>query len=259
METDPRDQPDPEPDAEPGAGLDREGPPPARVGSLVILGDSISDGGGQAPRYYGLLQDNDDGRYPDWADRDLRTLFPDLRVENAARSGSETGDLLNQVRSLPRNLPGPIVAVITSGGNDIKSAMRNAFMGNDAGDIEATRSHIGDALDSLAGRYPDRKLRIHLANIYDPSDGQGNYGLHCEFARGLGPLSIPSDPVFERWNAAHSEEVERTGQSLVQVHDHFRGHGHNHPDESWYAPDCTHPNRRGHHELRRISWEADHG
>ncbi len=241
----------PEPDAaapEPDVGPAREA-----LGSLVVLGDSIGDGGGPSPRYYQLLERNDDRRYPEWRGLDLATRFPDARVVRRADSGSTTDALLGQVRGLPRDLPGPVAVVITSGGNDVKDALVEAATGLDAAHIARMQGNIGAALDALVDRFDDRGLVVYLANVYDSSDGQGNFGLHCRFARRLGAIEIPTDPIFERWNAAHAAETARTGQVLVDLHGRFYGHGYN-SDVNWYADDCTHPNRLGHHELRALFW-----
>ena len=59
------------------------------LGSLVVLGDSISDGGGGAPFYYTLLH------------ADLDAFYGDVQYVNVAQSGSETEALLGQVQDLP--------------------------------------------------------------------------------------------------------------------------------------------------------------
>lgn len=143
---------------------------------------------------------------------------------------------------------------ITSGGNDLKDALVEAATGLDALLVARMQGHIAAALDGLNDRFGDRGLTVYLANVYDSSDGRGNFGLHCRFARRLGAIVIPTDPIFERWNAAHAAETERTGQVLVDLHSAFYGHGYN-SDDNWYAEDCTHPNRRGHHELRALFWD----
>lgn len=235
-----------------------EDPPPApldRVASLVVLGDSISDGGGGGPRYYRLLERNDDALYPEWAGRDLRTRNPDLRVQRRAQSGSTTAALLRQVNGIDADLPGPVAVVVTSGGNDIKEQMLAALSGLDGLAVEGARLNLGLALDAIPLRLAGRELRVYLANIYDPSDGQGNFGAHCRFARDFGVLAVPTDPIFARWNDAHASETRRTGQVLVDLHAAFYGHGFNAADR-WYEGDCTHPNRVGHHRLRALFWAA---
>lgn len=54
---------------------------------------------------------------------------------------------------------------------------------------------------------------------------------------------------------------------MVDLHRHFLGHGFHHLDAQnpnhveddptrWFHNDCIHPNDRGHHEIRRLFYEA---
>ena len=45
--------------------------------------------------------------------------------------------------------------------------------------------------------------------------------------------------------------VADNGQTSVDMHEHFYGHGY-HTPPNWYASDCTHPSTLGHDELRRL-------
>src|SRR5438552_1099667 len=88
-----------------GAGGAGGSPGLATLGTLVVLGDSISDGGGQPPFYYELLK------------TDLITKYGQIAYHNNAQSGSKTDALVGQIKGLPGTLPGPVAVVITSGGN----------------------------------------------------------------------------------------------------------------------------------------------
>lgn len=222
-------------------------PPPVglpEVGSLVVLGDSIGDGGGQAPYYYALLRD------------DLDAHYGGIEYVNRAQSGSETGALVGQVAGLPNVLPGPVVVVITSGGNDMKSNLPAVITGLDGAMLTAVQGNIDAALEDLLapGRF-GAGVEVHVfeGNVYDASDGAGDFGqADCNFANGL--PAIPSDGFFMRWNDAIRDAVQARGQAAVDMHGYFYGHGY-HATPSWYASDCTHPNALGHDELHRLFYE----
>ena len=211
------------------------------LGSLVVLGDSISDGGGQPPYYYALLRD------------DLDAYYGGIEYVNNAESGSETGDLLGQVNGLPNSLPGPVAVVITSGGNDMKSAIQQIVIGADGPARTAMQGHVAAALDALLA--PNRfgagvEVFVFEGNIYDASDGAGDFGAHdCAFGGGL--PAIPTDPIFDNWNGAIAETVTSKGQTNVDMHAWFYGHGYA-SSPNWYAGDCTHPSTVGHEELQKL-------
>lgn len=123
-------------------GNGAEGPipqlPPLRsVGTLIVLGDSIGDGGGNPPFYYNLLREG------------LNAKFPGLTYVHKAKSGSSTDNLPVQVDSIAGPLPAPVVVVITSGGNDMRYSAPLIALGQDSSLWPTFRSHIKSALDKL--------------------------------------------------------------------------------------------------------------
>ncbi len=211
------------------------------VGSLVVLGDSISDGGGQPPFYYDLLR------------ADLEAKYGPIQYENHAQSGSKTDALLGQAKGLPAQLAGPVVVVITSGGNDMKAALPQILGGLDGPIKAGVAANIDKALAELLapGRFgPGVDVHVFEGNVYDASDGQGNYSQgKCAFGQGLPP--IPTGGYFDAWNATIRDAVLAHAQDPVDMHMHFADHGFNHPP-NWYAADCTHPSTLGHDQLRRL-------
>jgi lysophospholipase L1-like esterase len=211
------------------------------VGSLVVLGDSIGDGGGQSPFYYTLLRD------------DLAAHYGPIEYVNRADSGSETDALLGQANGLPGALPGPVVVVITSGGNDMKSNLPAVVLGADGPILAQVQANIDAALSELLapGRFgAGVEVYVFEGNVYDASDGLGDFGQNdCNFANGV--PAIPSDVFFNRWNDAIREAVEARDQTAVDMHEYFYGHGY-HSNPNWYASDCTHPSQIGHDELHNL-------
>ena len=211
------------------------------VRSLVVLGDSIGDGGGVGPFYYELLRQSLQDKYGGT-----------LQYHNNAQSGSETSALLGQVNGLPQSLPGPVAVTITSGGNDMKAHITEVVAGLDGPVRTAMGDNIEAAFDALLA--PNRfgagvEVHVYEADIYDSSDGQGDFNAHnCAFSF---PVALPTDTYFASWNGEIADHVGANGQALADIHTLFYGHGFNNPP-SWYASDCTHPNTTGHDQLRRI-------
>ena len=204
----------PKSDAAGDANMQGDANPPkglATLGSLVVLGDSMSDGGGQGPFYYNLLKN------------DLTTKYGAIQYVNNAQSGSKTGSLSGQVDGLPKSLKGPVAVCITSGGNDMKAALPLIVLNQDA----AARAQMGANIQSALGKLlaPNRfgqgvQVYVFEANIYDASDGKGDYGSHnCAFGNGL--PAIPSDPYFANWNGVIATEVNAKGQTVTDIHKHF--------------------------------------
>jgi lysophospholipase L1-like esterase len=209
------------------------------------LGDSISDGGGVGPFYYDRLRQM------------LGAKFGAVTYANEAQSGSKTDALAGQINALPRSLPGPVAVCITSGGNDMKAQVQAIMLGADGPARAAMAGNIRQALSALLapGRFgAGVTVRVFEANIYDASDGKGDYGQHsCAFGKGL--PAIPSDGFFASWNGAIAQEIGATGQEAMDIHARFRGHGYA-GTPNWYATDCTHPNAAGHGELAQYFFDA---
>lgn len=212
----------------------------ASLGSLVVLGDSISDGGGQGPFYYALLS------------QDLKAKYGAIQYKNNAQSGSKTSALKGQVDALPASLPGPVAVCITSGGNDMKAELPAIIAGLDGAARATMGANIDTALSLLLapGRFgAGVEVHVYEANIYDSSDGQGNFGANgCAFGKNL--PAIPTGTFFANWNTEIAQRVGGKTQNFVDIHALFANHGFNHPP-NWYANDCTHPNSVGHDQLRR--------
>ena len=120
------------------------------------------------------------------------------------------------------------------------------------------RYNLAAALGELTK--PDRfgagvEVHVFEADIYDPSDGKGDFSKHgCPAPLSLLPVT-PTDGFFTNWNAVVDDEVPMHGVSLVSpLHSTFYGHGVGNAADRWYANDCIHPNKKGHNELRRMFW-----
>jgi lysophospholipase L1-like esterase len=224
-----------------GSGVGGTADSGTAVGTLVVLGDSISDGGGEAPFYYDVLL------------AELETHYgKTIAYENHAQAGTTTLFLAGQIEQLPTELEGPVAVVITSGGNNMQYNIFQILLGADQMARDNMSGHIDDALTELL--VPDRfgsgvSVTVFETNVYDASDGQGDYGSNgCVM-----PIDAPNGSAgfFADWNTVIADQVSAHGQQLIDIHTHFAGHGFI-GAPNWYAADCVHPNTFGHAEISEL-------
>jgi lysophospholipase L1-like esterase len=218
--------------------------PGAPFATYVILGDSISDKGGDGPFFYDLLG------------QDLKSKLGDVTIEKHSKEGSVSKNLLAQVQSIPSTLKGPVAVSVTIGGNDMQYAAIDILGGKDATDRETFKQNLAAAYDELMKE--DRfgagvKVTVFYASIYDPTDGQGN------FAEAKCPdylAAIPKTPTttfWDNWNADYDGVMAKYGAAAVKVDIRAKFHGHGVGTAgSWFADDCIHPNTPGHEAIREL-------
>lgn len=232
----------------------------------VILGDSISDGGGEGPFYYALLDKNDDAKWPDAKGLDFSTLYgPDVKVVKASKAGARAQNLGGQIATLPATLEGPVVVTMTIGGNDVTNALGALLT---TGDDTKERTSFQEFLDGAIAELtkPDRfgagvKVAVYLTNVYDPSDGTGNFtvaatGKKCGGALGFFPAGKETRSLLDPWEQIFVDVAAKyPGTTLLDLRTKFDGHGVA-KTESWFYPDCIHPNAIGHDAIRDLFWGA---
>lgn len=239
--------------------------PLPQVARVVFLGDSITAGYGianQEVSYTELLVANADDAWPGFAGDDLTARYGAPEVIDVSRSGAETPDILDrQIPNLDEALDGPAsgptLVFVTIGGNDMTGALVTpGALDTVADDIEANIREIATELNDPA-RFPDGVL-LSLTNVYEPTDGEGQAD---QCFMGLDVSGV--EPVLDDVNARTLALAQEIGFAWVDLRGHFRGHGWNHERTSmdaydaddptrWFQEDCIHPNKRGHHEIRRL-------
>lgn len=229
---------------------------------FVALGDSMSidrypgldhmarEGGLRSVAGLGaasLLYRNRDDLYPDFARRDLVTAFPEIETLNLCVDGATVGSTRSeQLPRMPTDDAHTLVT-ITAGGNDLLD-----LVGAPARRGEAA---VAAALRLLRGVVAEVRRRVPrsvvlLANVYDPTDGTGQ----------LDRIQVTREEYG--WLATYNEGVRALcdGDSvrLVDVHEHFLGHGVSAPPaERWYwSPSIIEPGARAASEIRRRWLEA---
>ncbi|MEO7095377.1 MAG: SGNH/GDSL hydrolase family protein [Polyangiales bacterium] len=233
--------------------------------TYVVLGDSISANGGEGPYFDSLLMKNDDTKWPDYKGQDLTTKYGAIKLEKHSKGGSTAVNLDSQVAALPKTLEGPVLVTITIGGNDVQAALPTV-LGGGSDDAKRTQfqGYIQTALDELTapGRFGEGvQVRVILANIYDPSDGTGNFtfatGTKCGGALGFWPAGKETKSILDKWEDAMAvEAVKHPEVVYADLRARFDGHGVPSTTETWFVKDCIHPNSAGHTQVRGLMWEA---
>jgi lysophospholipase L1-like esterase len=237
-------------------------------GTYISLGDSISAGGGVGPFFNDLLFQNDDTTYPTWKGHDLSTKFPGIKAVNAALGGAISGpyndiytigapQMITEITNLGMMYGGDVLVTITIGGNDLNFHAPDAVNGLDAPDRMKFAANLKADLDALSasGRLGSGKVAILEANVYDPSDGMGNF---MSGGGGCPKFNVPGSEdtmVFGAWNDLIATAVadHSMDDALMDLHGLFQSHGFNSMD-NWFNTDCLHPNAKGHEQLRRAFW-----
>ena len=259
-----------------------EAPSPDRVGTyahrlpnspktVIFLGDSITAGAGawdDDEDYVSLLVNNTN-TWPEWHGIDLMTRYPGIDVVDVSKSGAWTGTVLNdQIARLEDQLTlpfeGEVLVVITVGGNDLQSVLRNP------NGVEERLEKTVDNWRKIAEYFLDEQRfpngsTVLMANVYEPTDALGQ-AEDCFFGLNISSLL----PSLYAANAQLRGLAEEAGFSALDMRGTFLGHGFNYNDpitphyneddpSLWLANGCTHPNPRGHHEIRSMFWRAIDG
>lgn len=222
----------------------------------IALGDSISideyprretlqSGLGAASLFYR----NDYAYWPEFAGRDLSSLFPNTRFVNLTADGATTEDVIKwQLLQLDRSgtMGAEAIVTITAGGNDLLDHLRDDEPPPHL--VSATASRLGQIVDEVLELYP--RARVLLGNVYDPSDGTGVL-FGERFDRGAVWLAELNDAI--RRIASEDDRIV-----LIDIHQHFLGHGITAPESDfWYWSGLiVEPNARGASEVRRLWLEA---
>jgi lysophospholipase L1-like esterase len=234
-------------------------PATATLGTYISLGDSISDRGGTGPYFYDMLS------------ADLTTKFPGLTFVHGAQQGAITDVfsdnqpanaplLKSQIAALGSSYTGDVLVTITIGGNDLNSHALAAISNTDAPIRGELDSHLAAELGELAtpGRLGSGKVYIVIANIYDFTDGQGDFAtVMC--GPGVNISATATKTSFGAWNDVISTNIGKVSGALYDMHADFTGHGYNNPDKTqlWYdASSCVHPNALGHDAIRRSIYKV---
>lgn len=238
---------------------------------LLGFGDSVAAGYGTkdpAHRLLDRLEKNPKDEFADMQGNALSNVIPNLKSLNVALSGSTSLEhvtiLDSKIPVQPKSTFG--IVVLTTGGNDIihqygrtpprEGAMYGASLEEARPWIANFETRLDEMLDRISAKFPGG-CEIFIANIYDPTDGDGD-------AENAG---LPKWPGGLAVHAAYNQVIEKVvaekkNVHLVDMYQLFLGHGihcrkfwHRHYDAAdpfyWYYDNLEDPNVRGFDALRR--------
>lgn len=238
---------------------------------LVGIGDSVTAGLGASPGmgYFDRLVANPKNEFPDMEGKCLSKVLPNLIHRNLAIAGYSSLDCLeHQVPKVGIQDEDTFgVIVMTVGGNDIihdygrsapkEGAMYGATLKQADSWIQSFKTRLDAIIEQLEAKFPGG-CEFFIANIYDPTDGEGD-------AENAGLPAWPDGlKIIAAYNSIIAEAAEkRKNVTLVNMHDAFLGHGihcrkfwHPHYDARdphyWYWENLEDPNDRGYDALRRL-------
>jgi hypothetical protein len=225
--------------------------------TTVILGDNLSSSPTFNKSYAGLLTENDDALFPDFAGRTLGEVVQLGRGGNSFRStarSSEAPDL---------EAHDPDVVIVELGSNDLMGVFLRLVRSETLrADFSPEMEEIRTDARAVLATIPSG-ARVFVTNVYDPTDGQGDV---AELAAKLIPPGLGIDvstltpeltlAVIEEGNRVIEEEASAIGATLVDIRAPFLGHGfHAEGDDKWMRG-IFDPTLRGAHELRRVLWRT---
>ena len=207
----------------------------------IALGDSISiddypqrETGRRGLGAASLFFRNDDRFWPEFAGRDLSTLYPGATFQNLTFDGATSEDVLRGT------LKTADLITLTAGGNDMLMHLRAPCPPKRL--VEDIVERIDRILSKLTGAV------VFLGTVYDPSDGTNVlYGERLDREA--------------KWLAQFNESIRNFSSDnvrIIDIHKHFLGHGVSVPErERWYWDELIfEPNARGASEVRRLWLEA---
>lgn len=243
---------------------------------LLGIGDSITAGlGAKSPdhSYFQRLLANPTDEYADMQGRSLAAVFPNLKSENIAVSGSNSLEHLRAITDKVQPQADDVLGwvVLTTGGNDLihsygrapprEGAMYGATLLQAEPWIKNFEQRLNTMLDLLNERFPGG-CQVFLADIYDPTDGVGD----------APSVFLPDWPdglaIHALYNAIIQRCCEQRGNvHLVPLHQTFLGHGshcrqfwratYQQADPYyWYYENIEDPNDRGYDAIRRVFLNA---
>lgn len=238
---------------------------------LLGFGDSITAGYGATlgHSFFERLVKNPSDEFAQMTGLNLSVVLPNLEVQNLGLSGSTSLEhldiLLPRIPTYDDETFG--IVVLTTGGNDVihnygrtpprEGAMYGATLQQAQPWIANFEERLETMLNRIRERFPDG-CHFFLANIYDPTDGDGdtlNAGL-------------PRWPEGLRVHQAYNDVVARCAErrddvELIDLHREFLGHGihcrqfwhrHYRADDPtyWYFDNLEDPHDRGYDVIRRL-------
>jgi lysophospholipase L1-like esterase len=238
---------------------------------LLGLGDSVTQGYGASPgkMYFLRLAKNPLDEFVDMQGICLSKVLPGLKSLNLSVSGTTSIECVDsqlpKLKAYDSDTFG--IVVITTGGNDVihnygrTPPREGAMYGARADEIPEWVRNFDQRLDTIVSRVRETfpgGCHIFIANIYDPSDGDGD----IEHA-GLPPWP-DGLKVLQAYNDVLAGFADRHDDvTLIDMRTAFLGHGIHcthfwhrtyckADPHYWYWDNLEDPNDRGYDAIRRL-------
>jgi lysophospholipase L1-like esterase len=238
---------------------------------LLGLGDSVTQGLGASPgkTYFLRLVKNPLDEFADMQGICLSKVLPGLVPRNLAISGTTSIECVDyqlpKLKAYDADTFG--IVVITTGGNDVihnygrTPPREGAMYGARADEIPEWVRNFDQRLDTIVSRVRETfpgGCHIFIANIYDPTDGDGDI-VHAglpSWPDGVKVLQAYND-VLARFADRHEDVTLIDMRNAVLGHGihctHFWHHAYRRTDPYyWYWDNLEDPNDRGYDALRRL-------
>ena len=239
---------------------------------LLGLGDSVTAGLGaknSSHSYFQRLVANPTNEFEDLNGVCLSRVLPNMQTRNLAISGSTSIThaeiIAEKLETQSHDIFG--LVVMTTGGNDLihsygrsparEGAMFLATMQQAKPWIENFETRLNSMLDTITAKFPGG-CEIHLADIYDPTDGVGDGA----------SIMLPAWPEGLAIHAEYNRTIHRCADARDHVHvvplyKTFLGHGghcrqfwqpfYDSKDPYyWFYENVEDPNDRGYDAIRRL-------
>ncbi len=238
---------------------------------LLGLGDSVTQGLGASPgrTYFQRLAKNPSDEFENMRGLALSHVLPQLKPINLAISGTTSIECVDyqlpKLQTYDAETFG--VVVMTTGGNDAihnygrTPPREGAMYGAKASEIGEWVQNFDSRLDTIASRVRETfpgGCHLFIANIYDPTDGDGD----------IENAGLPPWPDGLQVVAAYNEVLARFADrhrdvTLIDMRAAFLGHGihcthfwhrHYRADDPhyWYWDNLEDPNDQGYDAIRRL-------
>ena len=239
---------------------------------LLGIGDSVTAGLGAKNAnhsYFQRLVANPADEFAELQGLCLSRVLPNLKTMNLAISGSTSITHAEVVRERLETQSADVygIVVMTTGGNDLihsygrasarEGAMYLATLEQAKPWIANFEQRLNSMLDTIIATFPGG-CEIHIADIYDPTDGVGD-GASIMLSPWPDGLAI---------HAEYNQVIHRCAEAREQVHlvpmyRTFLGHGghccqfwrpfyDSSDPHYWFYDNVEDPNDRGYDAIRRI-------
>ncbi|MDR3617560.1 MAG: SGNH/GDSL hydrolase family protein [Candidatus Obscuribacterales bacterium] len=204
-----------------------------------------------------LLFTNESNIFPEFAGRDLQTMFSGIQHENICADGDTCQDVLSNQRleHLSEKFQDKVLITLTIGGNDLLLAFRKSTTEGPSAltnGLEQLQKNYFMVLTKIQKLFP--RATLITASVYDPTDGTGVLPTGSPLFAGQLPVDY-----LDQFNDFVRAISARRGFLYADIRKHFVGHGAlcGSANNFWYFPPSPiEASYIGSSEIRRVWLDA---